>query len=200
MSRTILPSEPRIEVAAPSLKLGGEFGIRVVDHRQDKIITPWRKSKNLITNQGLAHLAERGFDGLGAATWYIGFVEKTGAFTAAPADDDHHALIVTRWGFSFENFADWSTSVRGTWSPNVVVGADSGAGAAPTITTTGTVDQINNSGGDIDVRGCFLTSVSSSGIVSDILFAATDTGTNNTVGDGQTMQLTYDLGTWAATP
>lgn len=145
----------------------------------------WTDTLNLngITTVGLNHVLDTVFHaGTQVTTWYMGLINGASTPTLAAADTmSSHA--------GWTEYTAYSQTNRVTW--------DEGAASSGSITNSTTMDFSMNASGT--VAGGFLTSSSTKSGTSGTLFmTATFSGGNQSVGNGDTLKLTYTLNTTAS--
>lgn len=138
---------------------------------------------NGITTVGLNHVLDTVFNaGTQVTTWYLGLINGASAPTLAAADTmSSHA--------GWTEYTAYSQTNRVAW--------DEGAASAGSMTNSVTSDFSMNASGT--VAGGFLTSsATKSGTTGTLFMTATFSGGNQTVGNGDTLKLTYTLNTTAS--
>jgi len=154
------------------VRVGGVFNMRC--YNPDGSLKWSAKAHNIVVNAGLNYLLDAGLSGGTPITsWYVGLVDNSG-FTAYAAGD----TLATHTGWS--EFSSYSGN-RQAWTDGGVSSQsvdNSGSPASFSITGSGTI------------RGCFLASAASGS--TGTLFAEVDfSGGNRTVGNGDTVEVTY---------
>lgn len=164
---------------AAALIWGGALSAECVDKDGN---VKWRDELNVngITTVGLNHGLDVVFHAsTQVSPWYVGLIQgsSTPTFSAADTMSSHAG---------WTEYTAYSQTNRVTW--------DEGAAAAGVTTNSVTMDYSMNASGT--VAGGFLTSSSTkSGTSGTLWMTATFSGGNQSVGNGDTLKLTYTLST-----
>lgn len=156
-----------------SLDLRGRFE---VECRNPDGSLAWMASlPNGIATAGITDLLSAGFAGGAQRTWYLGLINNSGYSALSPSD-----TMSSHAGWS--ELSSYSAGTRPAWSLSVNGGvAASSAAAAFTAS------------GDVSVRGMFLSSNSTKGGTTGILWSTALFGSARTLLSGQTLNVNYTL-------
>ncbi len=132
---------------------------------------------NGIVDVGLNHILETEFNGGTPITaWYIGLIDNA-SFSALAAGD----TMASHAGWIENN--DYTESTRPEWT--------AGTAATRSITNAVTVDFTINA--TKTIKGIFITSVSTKGGSTGVLWSTAAFGSTVGVGSGDTLKVTYTL-------
>ncbi len=155
-------------------KLRGKFHVEHI--RNGKIIGKY-DFPNAIVDEGLNHILDTEFhEGTPVTTWYIGLVDDSG-WTAFPDTDvmSSHATWVESQAYD--------EATRGEWTEGVA--------AARSITNAVTVDFTIDA--TVTIKGIFITSSSTKGGTSGVLWATGAFGSTVPLNDNDVLKVTYTV-------
>lgn len=158
------------------MKIKQKGWFRVQCFNRDGSLAWEEKFPNGATSAGLNDMLNVYFNSGGqTATWFIGLINNAG-FSALSADD----TMASHLGWS--EFTDYSETVRQTWTPASVGGGS--------ITNSTTSDFTNVSNGNT-VYGLFLTTNSTKGGTTGIMWATGAFSVPRTLDSGQILKCSY---------